>query len=61
MSDEAAAGDHTYVKQRVANHNPNEVDEYARRESGHGFFARGGFALAATMTPLIQKVGRCAP
>lgn len=61
MSDEAAAGDHTYVKQRVPNHKPNEVDEETRRDLGHSFLARGGFALAATMPPLIQKVGRLFP
>ncbi|GAQ84591.1 hypothetical protein KFL_001960080 [Klebsormidium nitens] len=57
MSDEAAAGDHTYVKQRVPAHKPTEVDENARGDSGHSFLARGGFALAATMPPLIQKIG----
>jgi hypothetical protein len=59
LSDEAEGGDRTYVKQRVPSHNPKDIDEHARRDSspGNNFLARGGFALAATMSPLIQKVG----
>jgi hypothetical protein len=62
LSDEAEGGDRTYVKQRVPSHNPKDVDEHARRDSspGNNFLARGGFALAATMSPFIQKVGGAA-